>query len=342
VGWLAGQARLNVAAIRLSKAVVDLSYPPPNNAEIARKSLRAACNSLQAHQLERFPGGAGFLVLVTHLIGPAETKIPYLETALDMAAQERPFVKLWLGEAYLEQGDYLKALSLWAEIGAAQQLLELGDWLSAAGRWEEATAAYQASLRSIGSDVRPYLKLGHALIQLGREDDALSIYERALAIDPGDYGVYVAIGDVYRDRKMFEEAQAWYDRAVQQTGNLEWPYIASAHAYEMEGSLDLAKSRLQIALKNSPSNCQAWGQMGVVLRQQRLYSEAILALEMAIRLCPEIPWLYQAIGDAKRDSGDLEGARQAYKAVLTLSPADTYVREQLDSLDQMLLMNNAK
>ena len=328
---------LNMAAIHVARtAVVSAETSDQTRSDISGQELAYARELLAGHQVNS-SGGIAYQALIAYLAAPPDAKASILENIVSTSGEEvRPFVKFWLGEAYLERGDYLKALSLWTEIGAAQRLLELGDRLSAAGRWTEAAQAYEASLRNLGSDVRVYWRLGHALQQLGRQDDALRVYERSLTVDPRNYAGYIAVGNVYRERGMFDEAQAWFDRAVQETGDLEWAYIASAKAYEMQGAYDLAEARLRAVLQEYPGNCEAWGQIGLVLWRQGIYDEAITALEKAAILCPQVPWMLQALGNARRDSGDIEAARQAYEAVLNMDPTNTYAQEQLDSLGQML------
>lgn len=327
---------LNISALRVARAVFASSRLPGQlPSELSRQELEYARKLLADHRVTS-SGATGLQALISHLADPPDVEVAILEELARTSGEIRPIVKLWLGDAYLEQREYQKALSVWAEIGAARQLLELGDELAAAGQWEEAVGAYEAGIERLGQDVRVYSGLGRALEQLGRQDDALEIYRRALTIAPRNYGVYVAIGNIYRDRGMFDEAQAWYDRAVQETGHVEWPYIASARVHEMQGALDLAEARLQAVLDENPGNCQAWGRMGRVLWKQSLYDEAITALEGAVGLCPQIPWLYQALGDARKDSGDMQGAVRAYEAALNMAPGNIYVREQLAHLRLMM------
>lgn len=319
-GNLAEPFWLNEVAVQVTGVAVTLSETRDQSlSDISRQELGYA-RELLASQRVSSSGSIAYQALIAHLTLPPDLRVGILEDLVNISGEVRPVVKFWLGEAYLEQGDYLKALSLWDEIGAAQQLFELGDRLSEVGWWEEAVASYEASLESFSSDIQVYFKLGHSLEQLGRQEDALEIYARALTTAPRNYGVYIAIGNIYRDRGMFDEAQAWYDRAIQETGHWEWPYLASALAYVKQGALVLAEDRLQVVLQEYSGNCQAWGQMGQVLWQKGIYDKAIQALEEAVALCPyQFPWMHKSLGDVRRDNGDVEGALQAYEVFQDLT-----------------------
>jgi tetratricopeptide (TPR) repeat protein len=179
------------------------------------------------------------------------------------------------------------------------------------------------------------MKMGNALYHSGRYEESLEWYSKVVTLDPHNYGAYVGIGNFYRDRGDFATAQAWYERAAR-TGNIEWPYLASSRAFEMQGDYAAARSRLEAVLQVNPSSCEAHGRLGILLWRQGDFPYAIQSLRRAVSLCPELHWGYQALGDALRDAGLMVEAVQAYETALQHMPGNMYVEQQLSTIQQQL------
>ena len=323
---------LNLATVRVVHWMVALSQLPGQPlTDQAQGELVSLAQSLADYDS---PGSITYQALLVRHLAPLNARASDLEDLTRTSEKVRPMVKYWLGEAYHEQGDYEKAISTWAEAGAALPLGKLGGALGKAGRWQEAVAAYEASLESFDREIKVYLDLGSALVHMGRQDEAVQIYQRGIRIAPDNWGPYVYIGDIYRERKDFEQAQYWYHRGIQATGSA-WPYIGSALIAEAQGAFDLAESRLRTALQVEPGNCEAWLRLGLLFQRQGKCAEAIVPLEEAVELSPRW-WLYQALGDARRDCGALEGALQAYEAALEIVPDNNDLRRQITSVRQIL------
>jgi tetratricopeptide (TPR) repeat protein len=297
---------LNLATARAVRAVLALAAGSGASEQITWQS--AAVRETLRNQRVGTWASTAYQAWIVHLATPPDVSVAAIEKLAGDAARVRPTVALWLGQAYLDQGYYQRALIIWTEIGAVQQLKALAEELEREGRLEDAVKAYTASLQGLREDIKVYLGLGRVLEQLGREDEALEVYRQALAALPRDYGVYLAVGEVYRGRRMFDEAQAWYNLAVRETGRTEWPYIASARAHEDQGALDQAVERLTWVIEHYPQNCQAWGRLGIVLWKQGIRDRAISALEEGTRLCPDTGWLVEALAQIR---GATEGPEKS-------------------------------
>jgi len=335
VGGLTEHVSLNLTTVRVAQTISTLSKTlGQSSIDQAREELVSLSQSLGDHSSS--PGSISYRAAIIHSVAPLSIRTSMLEDLVNTPKNTRPLVKYWLGDAYFESSDYPRAISTWAEVGAALRLKELGHALGKAGRWQEAAAAYQASLESFGGEIKVYLDLGAVLVQLGRHDEAVQVYEQGMEIAPGNWGPYVYIGNIYRAQKDFERAQYWYNRGIKATSS-EWPYIELARMAEAQGALDLAESTLRIAVRINPGNSEAWLRLGLLLRRQGICGEGIAALEKAAELTSSAPGSqYQALGDMKRDCGDPKGALRAYEAALRLSPDNDDLRRRIASIRQSL------
>lgn len=88
------------------------------------------------------------------------------------------------------------------------------------------------------------------------------------------------------------------------------------------GRLDEAIVLLDRALELDPLNAQLHYEKGVVLNQLGRSTEARIAYRESLRLEPEQPNLYTALGDMDFASGDLVGFVQNVEIAMELDPAD--------------------
>jgi tetratricopeptide (TPR) repeat protein len=241
-----------------------------------------------------------------------------LEALVEVDGTGRPFVKFWLAQAYFDTDGHKQALLLLLEVGAVQQLCDLGEFLTIQGQWADAATAYQGCFSGGRDDVRTALRLGQALEQTGRQDEALAVYEWAARQFPTNYGPYVAAGNLHRESGAFEEALIWYDLAVRETGEIENTHINASRVYEMQGDLPHALEQLRIVTKRQPGSCRAWGRIGLIEYKRGRFPESVRALERAVARCPQIPWLYEALGGANEAEGDVEGATCARRMLQVL------------------------
>jgi cytochrome c-type biogenesis protein CcmH/NrfG len=82
--------------------------------------------------------------------------------------------------------------------------------------------------------------------------------------------------------------------------------------YWQAGELVEAEGQMRIAVRKSPQYVEAWTMLGTVLKQQNKATDAIAALQQAIRLDASSPGPHTLLGQILRAQHDTEGSRKAF------------------------------
>ena len=143
----------------------------------------------------------------------------------------------------------------------------------------------------------------------GRLVDALSAYEAALALDTGDVEALCGVARVAGRLDMPEQALAlWSEVAALDPGRLE-AVDGRARALAALGRHPDAVETLRAAILQAPEEARLWNALGVVLNQQGESASAVVFLDEALRLQPDLAAALYNRGDARFDLGELEGAQ---------------------------------
>jgi Tfp pilus assembly protein PilF len=108
--------------------------------------------------------------------------------------------------------------------------------------------------------------------------------------------------------------------------------VAEAVDALQKGDLRTAETKLRAELKTHPQNADALGVLGVVLDQQKKYSDADPVYRRAIGLTPQSAALLNNYGNHLVASGKVEEARDTFQRVLALNPSQTNATFQLARL----------
>jgi tetratricopeptide (TPR) repeat protein len=105
-------------------------------------------------------------------------------------APKDALVRVQLGEAYRDQGDFAKAVTL-LRAAVAQDPVPASYWnslgmaLGAKGELPEAEKAFREALKRGGPDAEQYAyNLGLAVLRQGRRDEAATLFRKSLELDP--------------------------------------------------------------------------------------------------------------------------------------------------------------
>src|SRR5215831_12535605 len=108
--------------------------------------------------------------------------------------------------------------------------------------------------------------------------------------------------------------------------------IAEAVDALQKGDLQTAETTLRAELKTHPQNADALGVLGVVLDQQKKYSEADAVYRRAVALMPRSPALLNNYGNHLVASGKLDEARDVFQRVLAVNASQPNATFQLARL----------
>ena len=131
------------------------------------------------------------------------------------------------------------------------------------------------------------LVTGQLLVSMENYDGALVEFKKALAKQPGFRGAHYNIG------------------------NIHW----------LEGKWTEAIPEFQQELNADPSNCLAhWKIANSLLNLKQDTKAAIIAVESALHLCPDLPQAHLDFGRLLAGEGKYEGAIEHYRRVVELAP----------------------
>lgn len=214
----------------------------------------------------------------------------------EMAAQARALLathpqdgELWKALSVAQQmlgEDALPALEQALALlpGDAELAANLGALLAARGRWPEAKAAYERALRLQPRLAGAHNNLGNALLALGQPAEALGAFDAALALQPG---LAAAAGN--------------RGRALLALGR----HADAARAFEQAMAARPADAGLRAHAAT------AWAAAGRP-------ADALARWREAVALAPADVDHRFALGNLLNETGDANGAADAWEAVLAL------------------------
>jgi tetratricopeptide (TPR) repeat protein len=171
--------------------------------------------------------------------------------------------------------------------------------------WSAGEHAFALELsRELFSEFPDYhtgrLLQGVILCGLARYQEAEEILNDAIQNLPPetlDYG-YIQLGHLHRKCGRFEEVEKWYRQAIELDPNDAGRHIFLGALLAKKGDLTGAEASHRRATQCS-SGCidEAYLNLGLVLRAQEHYGEALQCFEKALELTPD----YQEAHEAKSD-----------------------------------------
>jgi tetratricopeptide (TPR) repeat protein len=226
-----------------------------------------------------------------------------------------------LGLLYFQQRDYRQAVGILEKglkvdpaMPSASALLGIS--LYQLGEYAQARPRLEAALRSNPKDDNAELYLANDLVKLGELEAAvghlqnlarrqpgdqeawyllgkthMQLSEQALskmnAIDPNSVLVHEMSGEIMESMKNYDGAVVEYKKAVGMSPQQPGTHYKLGNAYWLLGEWDAAIKEFEAELVNDPSNCEAEGQMGNILIEQRTsFEEGLAAVDKALAICP--------------------------------------------------------
>lgn len=197
------------------------------------------------------------------------------------------------GEAYIREGDYTKALS---------KLLE-------------AEKLYSKD---------PHLQYDLGLVYIAKEKPGMAIdhFKKAVEIKPDYTPAKNSLGVAYLAQKKWDDAIACFKEITEDLLYVtpHYPLSNLGWAYYNKKEYNLAEKYYKDALKIEPRFAIALSGLGKTYIATGRISEAIAALEKAVKNSPNSAELYLDLADAYRLSREYKKALDAYSKVIELAP----------------------
>jgi tetratricopeptide (TPR) repeat protein len=209
-----------------------------------------------------------------------------------------------LGIAYLEQGEYPRAISAFRDATAR------------APHW-----------------VYPLHNLALAQAEAGEYDAALRAYRDAIRLRPETAYLPYNMGLIYQRLNLSREAEAAYRKASALAPRSAEPLNALGALKSSAGKYREAETLFRQALERDPALLAARHNLALVAaRQKSRYREAMDLWRENLAASPDhLPSLL-ALAEVQEQSGDTQGAVSSYKSVLALKPGYPAARIALSRL----------
>ena len=255
--------------------------------------------------------------------------IPHLEAALE---DDPANVNARFNLAYARQatGDAASAIRHYQVIADQQPDLmparqNLATLLMQAGKFADAALHYEA-IAAAQPENRQALQLAaSAHSQAGQSEQARAAFQRVLDIGGASLDATLGLASSLAELGRLHEAVPHYLRAAQLDPGVEDALLEIAKRLEESGFKDDALELYRRYARNRPDNAALQEEIGVLLLESGNLRAATQALERAVQLEAQ-PRRHAALGEAYRQAGKVEAAREQLSLAAKSAPSDAKAR----------------
>lgn len=239
------------------------------------------------------------------------------------------------GEDLVLRGDYEQALVMFEKAKgireSARVHVNIGETYELAGEEGKAQESYRAAIELNPLFIKGHLRSAQLYEKQGNLDAALAAFKKVVDISPNNPQRHFSIGNIYLKKGDLVKSQEAYAVAVKQEAAM-----ASEIAEELlkAGKDDLAEHFFRTSLVKMAANINVYNRLGIALRRQGKWQEAIQEYQTALKIDPRDAGLYFNMGKACLEGGRREQAFQAFQKALDLDPRLTEAKEELDALNK--------
>ncbi len=128
--------------------------------------------------------------------------------------------------------------------------------------------------------------LGMAYLKKQDYKEAAAAFEKCLELKTDDPETHTRLGDAYRHLGFPEKAGEEYEKAYAINKSSEASFNLAILYYE-QGKFEQALDSVQKSIQEGNHSLEAYNLQGVILNQQKKYSEAVAAFTQALRANPK-------------------------------------------------------
>jgi tetratricopeptide (TPR) repeat protein len=215
-----------------------------------------------------------------------------------------PRVAFALGKLHEAQGDLQQARQMYQRaVTFGQQFIKGYEALAkvnqALGDMDAATDSLKKAVYLSPRNLDRQLDLSHILVRRGQKDEVQKVLKNVLGLaEQNRSEVAQKVGEVYLEAGMAAQAQEVFTQA----------------------------------LESDPKALQIYNRLGIALRRQKKYLEAIDNYKRALKIDPENENLYYNLGRAFWDAGKKDMAAAAMKRALRIYPEFTEAKDFLTKI----------
>ena len=239
-----------------------------------------------------------------------------------------------LAKGLLERKEYTQALAASRKIleikpGSAAAYLVMGDAHRGLAEYDLAREAYEAAAAAADLYLAPLQRLAEMYEHLGDRENQLRYLQKLDHISPLNVNRKVSLGEVHLALGNTEQAEDFFDRALVQMNREAVEGLSAlsgriAGVYAERDPLKAEKFlRNSLDVKGkylSKSDLALFNQLGISLRKQGRWQDAITEYKRAVRIAPEDANLYYNMGMAFAEGQDFLQAKANLLKALDMDP----------------------
>ena len=238
-----------------------------------------------------------------------------------------------IAKSLLHQGQPEKARQLAQQIlemkqGSAAGLMVLGDAERALGNMDAAREAYEAASRNAELYLEPLRKLAELAEAVGDAVAQLQYLEKLDKLSPLNADRKVSMGEIYLDMGDVSKAEELFEAAVTQVTRDALSQIGAISGRIAVLYAEKNPERSELFLRRAleakgkyltRDDIRLFNQLGISLRQQGKWQEAIEEYRKALKVAPDDENLYYNMGMAYAEGKMFREARQSMVQALRLN-----------------------
>lgn len=238
------------------------------------------------------------------------------------------------GEELMNKGEYDKALAILKGVlktkpDSASVRILMGKVYEGKKDYEKAQQLYEEAAGKNPQYLKAHNTLAALLLKTGKKQEALHSLEKAAKISPINPDRQIAIGNLALESEGdVEKAQRAFEAVIRQS-----PERANdiAEIYLKNGKAEEAEMFFRNALSRKVS-IHLYNRLGIALRQQEKWKEAIVEYTRALEIEPQNDILFYNMGMAYLEGNKKEDAIQRFKKALEHNPGFADPKKMLEKL----------
>ncbi|MBI5637803.1 MAG: tetratricopeptide repeat protein [Nitrospinae bacterium] len=295
--------------------------------------LMVTCEMGSAEVMQAGEAGVNGYIVKPFVAKTLEEKI---QAVLATRAAPPEHVRLLkAGEELALRGEYEEALAIFERAKilreSARIHVSIGETRELTGEDAKAHESYNAAIALNPLFLKAHLRSAALYEKQGNLDAALAAFKKVVEISPNNPRRHFSIGNIHLKKGDIVKAKEAYTLAVRQEAAM-----ASEIAEELlkHGKDDMAEHFFRTSLQKQANNVHVYNRLGISLRRQGKWKEAILEYETAIKIDPKDAGIHFNIGKACVEGGQRERAYQAFRKALDLDPTLTEAKTEMDALNK--------
>jgi len=254
-----------------------------------------------------------------------------IQNIIDARQNPPEYIKLLKqGEELIRRGQYGEALHLFKQVQEMKESsrihVQIGETFELLGEFDKAHASYTEAARQNGKFLKAYIKAADLHLKRGNEEEALELLLQATTISPGNADRHIAIGKIYLNKGNESKAHHAFSAAIRHESKRT---TEIAEELLRIGKAELAEQYFRQSLSKQVDVINTYNRLGIALRRQGKWKEAIKEYEIAITIDPHDEGLYFNMAKSYLEGENRELAEKFFKKALQINPGLTAAKEEL-------------